>query len=181
MNSSGNAPCTASDEPVFSAIADISAPTARARIVPPSAIVSTPATPPLIDRPNGNRMAMKKTVWKAPYTMPPASRPTMMPDRVEGELSSRSKKPFSMSTASAVAPTVEPNRIPWTTEPASAKSRKESTSGNPGTSVVARENDDVPSAAKNSGKISDGMTSDGWRNRDRIDRFESARVWATCD
>ncbi len=66
-----------------------------------------------------------------------------------------------MSMASAVAPTVEPNRIPWTTEPASAKSRYESTAGNPGTAVVARENDDVPSAAKNSGKISDGTTSDG--------------------
>ena len=44
--------------------------------------------------------------------------------------------------------------------PASEKSRNESTSGKPG-SEVALLNDDVPSAAKNSGKMSEGMTSAG--------------------
>ena len=55
--------------------------------------------------------------------------------------------------------------MPWTIAPASAKSRYESTAGNPGNSI-ARENDEVPSAAKNKGKMSDGMTSDGWRSSD---------------
>ena len=53
MNSSGNAPCTASDDPVRIAIADISPPTASAVSIPPATITSTPTGPARTVRPNG--------------------------------------------------------------------------------------------------------------------------------
>ena len=94
-----------------------------------------------------------------------------------GVASRRSKKPCSMSVASAAPPVTLPNSTPWMMVPAMAKSRKLSTSGKLGR-ATARPNDDAPSAAKNSGKISDGMTSAGWRTMAMIDRFDMARV---CD
>ncbi len=46
---------------------------------------------------------------------------------------------------------------------------------------MARENEEVPSAAKKSGKNNDGTTSVGCRSSDCIDRTDIAQVWAAVD
>ena len=116
--------------------------------------------PDLMLTPNGSRTTMKNTVWNAPKAAAPARRPSRMPTREVGEASRRSKNPASMSVANAAPPVTLPNSTPCTMLPANEKSRNESTSGKPG-SDVALLNDDEPSAAKNSGKMSEGMTSAG--------------------
>ena len=97
--------------------------------------------------------------------------------RLLGATSRRSKNPVSISVARAAALVTEPNSTPCTTDPASAKSRNESTSGKPGM-LIARANDAVPRATKNSGKTSDGTTRLGWRMSDSTERDESAPIWS---
>ena len=175
MNSNGKLPCTASDEPVFKAMAAVKPPIAIAVSAPHRTITTTPATPDLMRTPNGSSTSMKNNAWNAPNAAAPASRPTRMLTRDVGVASSRSKKPCSMSVASAVPPVTLPNSTPCTMLPAIAKSRKLSTFGKFG-SRTARPNDELPSAAKNNGKTNDGMTSAGWRTMARIDRFDIAAV-----
>jgi hypothetical protein len=60
--------------------------------------------------------------------------------------------------------------------PAKLKSRNESTFGNPGR-LIALLKDEVPSAAKNKGKIIEGTTNAGWRRSASTERFDIATVW----
>ena len=110
---------------------------------------------------------------KPPNTELPAKRPNKIEVRDVGAASKRSKKPSSISVASAAAPVTEPNNTPWVTVPANVNCRYESTLGNPGR-LIARLNDDDPSAAKNSGKISDGAIIAGCRNIANIERRDNA-------
>ena len=59
--------------------------------------------------PNGSSTTMKNSAWNAPNAAAPARRPTRMLTRDVGVASSRSKKPCSMSVASAVPPVTLPN------------------------------------------------------------------------
>ena len=92
-----------------------------------------------------------------------------------GVVNRRSKNPCSMSVASAAPPVTLPNSTPCTMVPARAKSRKLSTFGKFG-KRTACPNDELPRAAKNSGKINDGMTSAGCRIMARTERFDNAMV-----
>ena len=65
-----------------------------------------------------------------------ASRPTTMAVRGIGEAISRSMKPDSMSSASAIPPLTAASIVDWTIAPASSKSRKPATFGNAGMSVA---------------------------------------------
>ena len=84
MNTRGKIPCTASDEPVFSAAAAMKPLIAIAMSPPLTTMTRTPSGPPLILMPKGNNSKEKKSVWKAPYAAAPASRPTRMPSRDDG-------------------------------------------------------------------------------------------------
>ena len=119
INSNGNVPCTASDEPVLSATDDIKAPTARAINAPLMIIAMMPGTPAETSAPNGNSTNTKTAVSSAPNKTLPAIRQNKIESREVGDASRRSKKPFSMSVASAAAPVTEPNNTPWVIVPAS--------------------------------------------------------------
>ena len=62
----------------------------------------------------------------------PARRPSTIPNREIGAANSRSVKPISMSTASAIPPLLPASRVAWIMAPASMKSRKLLTGGNSG-------------------------------------------------
>ena len=109
--SKGNAPCTASAEPVRIATDDMIDPMARATIPPETDKATMPTTPDLTGALNGNNSKMKISDCAAPKIALPARRPIKMPLRVLGERSKRSKKPFSISVASAAAPVTEPRAL----------------------------------------------------------------------
>ncbi|CAB4803807.1 unannotated protein [freshwater metagenome] len=174
-NSNGKTPCTASADPVRSAIAAMKPPMLSPMRPPANVITAMPAGPERMLTPNGIITSVKNSASMQPNNALPASRPMRMLTRLVGDASSRSKKPVSMSTASAAPPVTEPKMTPCNTLAAKVSARNESTFGKPG-SCVARLNDDAPSAAKNNGKINEGIISAGWRTIAMMLRFDIAIV-----
>ncbi len=171
---SGNRPCTTEALPVRSAIAAPSPPKAIAESVTNTIISTAPTTPSSIWAPKISPRAMNQTAEKTPRAAVPTSRPRTIANREIGAASRRSVKPISMSTARAMPPLLAASRVDWIIAPASMKSRKPLTCGNPGRST-ARPAPPVWIASSRVGKMTIGASSCGRRKVWRTERRPAPR------
>ena len=122
-NSTGNVLCTISWEPLRSASTRPRPPMPSARSTAVIMMTAALATPPLIVTPKAISSTMINPAWNPAKMADPAMRPTRIDTRDTGEVTRRSKNPFSMSFASSAAPPVAPKATAWSTLAGNTKSR----------------------------------------------------------
>ncbi len=121
-NVSGNRFWSSESDPVRSAIADARPARIPAVRAPSTIAMLTPATPPEYRAPKMNATPRKTKPCTTPSAQAATTRPRTIVTRGSGAVSSRSKKPPSMSPASAI-PAVRPASsapcisVPPTTKP----------------------------------------------------------------
>ena len=172
---SGNSPCTTEARPVRSATAAPIPPKASPDRVTRSIITIAPGTPSLMCTPKISPMTRNQIPASAESAAVPASLPRTIPKREIGAASSRSVKPISMSTASAIPPLFPASRVDWIIAPASMKSRKLLTGGNPGR-LTAWPAPAVWIASRIDGKTTIGASNCGRLNVCFTERAPSAPI-----
>ena len=140
------------------------------------------ARPRSIEAPKIRPIAMNQSAVAAPSAAVPASRPRTIAKREIGAASSRSVKPISMSTASAMPPLLPASRHDWIIAPASMKSRKPSTSGKPGRSTAragAAGLDREQQGREDEDRRDELRAAEGLLDRARAERADHAQVGAS--